>query len=332
MCPSVLPHPLAFLCEWYSPFKKALVISQCSVSFQQSAAGSTFHRGSAGALMHTQTHSCCYRTLRDTHTGMLAHWHTLTTHTQPLKRTLLPANTHFPWAGRLSLRERTNCSEDLTWLSHKTKREKEQSEQGKKKRRNLFGGTFLPRKWSTCQYDTLSGFPSLPQAKILKMMDDNKQLAQRIDGAIQSASQEVTNLRSELSATSRRLAELGATDSSASVLETLQHNHNGKRATLGVKWRCLLVLFAEKLWTCGEGWVRSHSAVCECSLAVCVLSVRLIMEDIQEWKKPPLIPLLMGISAFQSQRESGWIEQKRGLCWLVSTFSSPLKSPLMLNN
>ncbi|KAG7227033.1 hypothetical protein INR49_022380, partial [Caranx melampygus] len=64
-------------------------------------------------------------------------------------------------------------------------------------------------------------------AKILKMMDDNKQLAQRIDGAIQSASQEVTNLRSELSATSRRLAELGATDSSASMVETLQHNHNG---------------------------------------------------------------------------------------------------------
>uniref|UniRef100_A0A671X960 Kazrin, periplakin interacting protein a n=1 Tax=Sparus aurata TaxID=8175 RepID=A0A671X960_SPAAU len=63
------------------------------------------------------------------------------------------------------------------------------------------------------------------QAKILKMMDDNKQLAQRIDGAIQSASQEVTNLRSELSATSRRLAELGASES-ASMLETLQHNHN----------------------------------------------------------------------------------------------------------
>ncbi|XP_074538090.1 kazrin-A isoform X2 [Halichoeres trimaculatus] len=63
------------------------------------------------------------------------------------------------------------------------------------------------------------------QAKILKMMDDNKQLAQRIDGAIQSASQEVTNLRSELSATSRRLAELGASDS-AGMVETLQHNHN----------------------------------------------------------------------------------------------------------
>uniref|UniRef100_A0A3Q3G1W8 Kazrin, periplakin interacting protein a n=1 Tax=Labrus bergylta TaxID=56723 RepID=A0A3Q3G1W8_9LABR len=56
------------------------------------------------------------------------------------------------------------------------------------------------------------------------MMDDNKQLAQRIDGAIQSASQEVTNLRSELSATSSRLAELGATDSG--MVEILQHNHN----------------------------------------------------------------------------------------------------------
>uniref|UniRef100_A0AAV2LXK7 Kazrin n=1 Tax=Knipowitschia caucasica TaxID=637954 RepID=A0AAV2LXK7_KNICA len=67
------------------------------------------------------------------------------------------------------------------------------------------------------------------------MMDDNKQLAQRIDGAIQSASQEVTNLRSELSATSRRLAELGANDSSGgsgsgsstgNSTEGSQHNHN----------------------------------------------------------------------------------------------------------
>ncbi|CAI5687527.1 unnamed protein product [Oreochromis niloticus] len=57
------------------------------------------------------------------------------------------------------------------------------------------------------------------------MMEDNKQLAQRIDGAIQSASQEVTNLRSELSATSRRLAELGA--SSPPGLENHhQHNHH----------------------------------------------------------------------------------------------------------
>ncbi|KAE8298423.1 Kazrin [Larimichthys crocea] len=57
------------------------------------------------------------------------------------------------------------------------------------------------------------------------MMEDNKHLAQRIDGAIQSASQEVTNLRSELSATSRRLAELGA--SSPPALENHhQHNHH----------------------------------------------------------------------------------------------------------
>ncbi|XP_028849504.1 kazrin-A-like isoform X1 [Denticeps clupeoides] len=61
------------------------------------------------------------------------------------------------------------------------------------------------------------------QAKILKMMDDNKQLAQRIDAAIQSASQEVTNLRSELTATSRRLAELGA--ESHMVENNQHHNH-----------------------------------------------------------------------------------------------------------
>lgn len=82
------------------------------------------------------------------------------------------------------------------------------------------------------------------------MMDDNKQLAQRIDGAIQSASQEVTNLRSELSATSRRLAELGAADSSASMLETLQHNHNGKRAAQSGVKLCAARLHVEKdvLW------------------------------------------------------------------------------------
>nr|KAF6382319.1 kazrin, periplakin interacting protein [Pipistrellus kuhlii] len=47
------------------------------------------------------------------------------------------------------------------------------------------------------------------QASILSMMEDNKQLALRIDGAVQAASQEVTSLRAELTATSRRLAELG---------------------------------------------------------------------------------------------------------------------------
>lgn len=40
------------------------------------------------------------------------------------------------------------------------------------------------------------------------MMEDNKLLALRIDGAVQAASQEVTNLRAELTATNRRLAEL----------------------------------------------------------------------------------------------------------------------------
>ncbi|MEE6483486.1 hypothetical protein FKM82_013567 [Ascaphus truei] len=64
------------------------------------------------------------------------------------------------------------------------------------------------------------------RAKILKMMEDNKQLALRIDGAIQSASQEVTNLRSELTATNRRLAELNSS-TDPSVMENNQHNTQG---------------------------------------------------------------------------------------------------------
>ncbi|CAG6021268.1 unnamed protein product [Menidia menidia] len=99
--------------------------------------------------------------------------------------------------------------------------------------------TPIPTSAGACPHPQLptlkDPLPPLQEAKILKMMDDNKQLAQRIDGAIQSASQEVTNLRSELSATSRRLAELGATDSSTSMLETLQHNHNGRKSTRSVE-------------------------------------------------------------------------------------------------
>ncbi|XP_062889159.1 kazrin-like isoform X2 [Mobula hypostoma] len=46
------------------------------------------------------------------------------------------------------------------------------------------------------------------QAKILTTMEDNKQLAAKIDVAVQSASREVSSLRAELTATNRRLAEL----------------------------------------------------------------------------------------------------------------------------
>ncbi|XP_068096630.1 kazrin isoform X2 [Hyperolius riggenbachi] len=56
------------------------------------------------------------------------------------------------------------------------------------------------------------------------MMDENKQLALRIDGAIQSASQEVTNLRTELTATNRRLAEL---NSGGEPMENNQHSTQG---------------------------------------------------------------------------------------------------------
>lgn len=66
-------------------------------------------------------------------------------------------------------------------------------------------------------------------------MEDNKHLAQRIDGAIQSASQEVTNLRSELSATSRRLAELGASSPTA---QENHHQHNHHDDSLHYRGEC----------------------------------------------------------------------------------------------
>uniref|UniRef100_A0A8D2JJK7 Kazrin, periplakin interacting protein n=1 Tax=Varanus komodoensis TaxID=61221 RepID=A0A8D2JJK7_VARKO len=47
------------------------------------------------------------------------------------------------------------------------------------------------------------------------MMEGNQQLAQRIDGALQAAGQEVSALRAELTATSRRLAELSACSGAA---------------------------------------------------------------------------------------------------------------------
>uniref|UniRef100_A0A8D1ADL5 Kazrin n=1 Tax=Sus scrofa TaxID=9823 RepID=A0A8D1ADL5_PIG len=107
------------------------------------------------------------------------------------------------------------------------------------------------------------------------MMEDNKQLALRIDGAVQSASQEVTNLRAELTATNRRLAELSggggggpgpgpgaaasasAAADSAANMENHQHSAQGRdRPAPGAEERpanggfpgscCLKGLFAVK--------------------------------------------------------------------------------------
>ncbi|KAL6052223.1 hypothetical protein STEG23_010328, partial [Scotinomys teguina] len=95
-------------------------------------------------------------------------------------------------------------------------------------------------------------------AKILSMMEDNKQLALRIDGAVQSASQEVTNLRAELTATNRRLAELSGgggggpgsgpgaatsasaaavtvADSAAATMENHQHSAQGSAFGISVE-------------------------------------------------------------------------------------------------
>lgn len=94
-------------------------------------------------------------------------------------------------------------------------------------------------------------------------MEDNKHLAHRIDGAIQSASQEVTNLRSELSATSRRLAELGA--SSPPALENQHHHHQYNHQDDSLHYR-------------GE----CHSSVCMCECvwgAECVFGNVLAFEN-----------------------------------------------------
>ncbi|XP_061543518.1 kazrin, periplakin interacting protein b isoform X3 [Phycodurus eques] len=66
------------------------------------------------------------------------------------------------------------------------------------------------------------------QGKILKMMEDNKQLGRHIDGAIRSAGQEVSNLRSELTATNCRLAGLGA--GSPAALENHHHRQHKHHA------------------------------------------------------------------------------------------------------
>ncbi|XP_043102731.1 kazrin-A isoform X3 [Puntigrus tetrazona] len=58
------------------------------------------------------------------------------------------------------------------------------------------------------------------------MMDENKQLAQRIDGAIQCAKQEVANLRAELTATGHRLAELGELEEPGEPQEHQQQQQN----------------------------------------------------------------------------------------------------------
>ncbi|XP_016526200.1 kazrin, periplakin interacting protein b isoform X2 [Poecilia formosa] len=113
------------------------------------------------------------------------------------------------------------------------------------------------------------------QGKILKMMDDNKQLAQRIDGAIQSASQEVTNLRSELSATSRKLAELGA--SSPPALENhLQHNHHDD----SLRYRDPSVHHRQKTVVTDMCYPTEISSLMDFGTADCSLGKALLREEV----------------------------------------------------
>lgn len=53
------------------------------------------------------------------------------------------------------------------------------------------------------------------QSKFRKMVEENKQLAAKIDGSINAANQEVSALRAELEDTNKRLTEISATDTCA---------------------------------------------------------------------------------------------------------------------
>lgn len=113
------------------------------------------------------------------------------------------------------------------------------------------------------------------------MMDDNKQLALRIDGALQAAGQEVTALRAELAATGRRLAELGSDPAMEHGPHGAQggsrrgQGARGVRAATGVPpGRRLLsvLLFIVYFWGCPARpvgpwlrvprWVRSRVVPC----------------------------------------------------------------------
>lgn len=109
-------------------------------------------------------------------------------------------------------------------------------------------------------------------------MEDNKHLAQRIDGAIQSASQEVTNLRSELSATSRRLAELGA--SSPPALEN-HHQHNHHDDSRHYRGECHSMRTYLSVGECMCTHTKSPVCVCVCvseNIDVCFESTKAFWE------------------------------------------------------
>ncbi|KAM8867843.1 kazrin, periplakin interacting protein b isoform 2-T2 [Synchiropus picturatus] len=109
------------------------------------------------------------------------------------------------------------------------------------------------------------------------MMDDNKQLAQRIDGAIQSASQEVTNLRAELAATSCRLAELGA--SSPPGFEIHHHRHYNHHDD-SLRYRDAPVLHRQKTVVTDMCYPTEISSLMDFGTPDCPLSKVLLREEV----------------------------------------------------
>jgi len=80
------------------------------------------------------------------------------------------------------------------------------------------------------------------QSKFRNMVEDNKQLAAKIDGSINAANQEVSALRAELEDTNKRLSEL-----SDSEIGKLNNGTNSEEEDTQCKYTSYFVLFKNPL-------------------------------------------------------------------------------------
>ncbi|XP_019747967.1 kazrin, periplakin interacting protein b isoform X1 [Hippocampus comes] len=117
------------------------------------------------------------------------------------------------------------------------------------------------------------------QGKVLKMMEDNKQLARHIDGAIRSAGQEVSNLRSELTATNCRLAGLGA--GGTAPLENHHHRQHKHHAD-GLRYRDPAVHHRQKTVVTDMCYPAEISSLMDFGSPDCSLGKVLLHEEVAQ--------------------------------------------------
>lgn len=87
------------------------------------------------------------------------------------------------------------------------------------------------------------------QAKFRKMVEDNKQLAAKIDGSINAANQEVSALRAELEDTNKRLSELSENETT----KVENGIHTDDTETQCKCFNCILMLLN---WKCCSAGMR----------------------------------------------------------------------------